>query len=57
MFLIFAELFIIGKYVKIRFKNRGLPCYFLSSRGLKIKNITKIEQKKLFFLHSWFHLL
>ena len=26
------------------FKNRGSPCYFLSSRGKKIKNITKIEQ-------------
>ena len=23
---------ITGKYVKIRFKNRGSPCYFLSSR-------------------------
>ena len=44
----FPELFIIGKYVKIRFKNRGLPCYFLSSRDRKIKNITKIEQKRLF---------
>ena len=38
---------IIGKYVKTRFKNRGSPCYFLSSRGGKIKNITKIEQKRL----------
>ena len=25
----FSELFIIGKYVKTRFKNFGLPCYFL----------------------------
>ena len=25
----FPELFIIGKYVKIRFKNFGSPCYFL----------------------------
>ena len=40
--LIFPEL-IIEKYVKIRFKNRGSPCYFLSFRGQKIKNITKIE--------------
>ena len=50
-------MFIIGKYVKIRFKNRGSPCYFLSSRGQKIKNITKIEQKRLFlftFLVSFF---
>ena len=38
----FPESFIIGKYVKIKFKNCGVPCYFLSSRGLKIKNITKI---------------
>ena len=42
------KLFIIAKYVKIRFKNRGLPCYFLSLRGQKIKNITKIGQKRLF---------
>ena len=46
--LIFSELFIIGKYVKTRFKNSGSPCYFLSSRGQKIKNITKIQQKRLF---------
>ena len=50
-------MFIIGKYVKIMFKNRGSPCYFLSSRGQKIKNITKIEQKRLLlftFLVSFF---
>ena len=49
----------IRKYVKIRFKNR-LLCYFRSSRGQKIKNITKeilqnitnitIKQKRLFLL-------
>ena len=47
MSLYFSELFIIGKYVKIRFKNRGSPCYFLSSRGQKIKSITRYEQKRL----------
>ena len=41
-------MFITWKYVKIRFKNRGSPCYFLSSRGQKIKNITKIEWRWLF---------
>ena len=46
----FPELFITRKYVKIRCKNRGSPCYFLSSRSQKIKNITKIEQKRLFLL-------
>ena len=33
------------------------PCYFLSSRGQKIKNVTKIKQKRLFlfiFLVSFF---
>ena len=53
----FPKLFIIGKYVKIRFENGVSPCYFLSSRGQKIKNITKIEQKRLFlftFLVSFF---
>ena len=48
MSLNFPELFIKGKYLKIRFKNRGTPCYFQSSRGQKISNITKIEQKRLF---------
>ena len=43
----FPALFITRKYVKIGFKNRGSPCYFLSSRGQKIKNITKIEQTRL----------
>ena len=50
-------MFKIRRYVKIRFKNRGPPCYFLSSRGQKIKIITKIEQTILFlftFLVSFF---
>ena len=52
----FLELFIIGKYIKTRFKNRGSPCFFLSSTSQEIKNI-KIEQAKLFlvtFLVSFF---
>ena len=36
----FPKLFIIGKI-------RGSPCYFLISRGQKIKNVTKSEQKSL----------
>ena len=50
-------MFIKGKYVKTRFKNRGSPSYFLSSGGQKIKNITKIEQKRWFlctFLVSFY---
>ena len=57
IFLHFPELFIKGKYVKIKFRNRGSPRYFLSSTGQKIKNNTKIEEKKLFlftFLVSFF---
>ena len=53
----FPELLITEKHVKIRFKNRGSPCYFLSSRGQKIKDIIEIEQKRLFlftFLVSFF---
>ena len=34
------ELFIIGKYVKIKFKNLESPSYFQSSRGQKVKNWT-----------------
>ena len=33
--------------VKTRFQNRGSAWYFLSSRDQKIKNWTKIEQKRL----------
>ena len=53
----FPKLLIIGKYVKIGFKKRGSPYYFFSSRSRKIKNITNIEQKRLFlftFLVSLF---
>ena len=57
MSLNFPDLFTTGTYVKIRFKNRWSPRYFLSSRDQKIKTITKIVQKKLFlftFLVSFF---
>ena len=46
-------MFIIGKDVKIRFKDRQSPCYFLSSRSEKIKNVTKIEQKRFTSLVSF----
>ena len=49
----FPELFITGKYIETRFKNQGSPCYVLSSRSQKIKNITNIEYTRLF----WFTLL
>ena len=44
----FLEVLIIGNFLKTRFKKRGSSCYFLSSIGQKIKNITKTEQQKLF---------
>ena len=47
----FLELFIVAIYVKIRFRNWGSPCYFLSSRGQNIKNIIKTEHT---FLVSFF---
>ena len=46
----FPEFFTIGKHVKTRFKNWGLPCYFLSSRGQKIKKYYKNWTKKTVFL-------
>ena len=56
MSLNFPELLIIGKYVKIRFKNRRSPCYFLSSRGQKKKKQQqKLKKKDCLCLHSWFH--
>ena len=33
----FSEFFVVEKYVKVRLKNRGSSCYFLSSRDQKIK--------------------
>ena len=47
----------IVHYWKIRKRHvyRRSPCYFRSSRGQKIKNILKIEQKRCFWLHSWFY--
>ena len=36
MSLTFPKLFIIEKYVKIRLKNRSLPCYFLEVKRSKI---------------------
>ena len=53
----FTELFIITKYVKIRFKNWGWLCYFQSCRGQKVKKMTQIEHTRLFlltFLDSFF---
>ena len=47
----FPEFFIIWKYLKIRFKNWGSPCCFLSSRGQKIENITKIEHNETVFVY------
>ena len=44
----FTELFVIGKYVKIRFKN---------IRNKNIKNILKIEQTTVFLFTFWFHFL
>ena len=36
-------LFIIGKYVKIRFKNRGSACYFLEVR--RSKTLQKLNKE------------
>ena len=44
----------MGKYVKFRVKNGRSACYLLRSSGQKIKNITNIEQTRLFFLASFF---
>ena len=37
IYLYFPELFVIGKYAKTRFKNKGSPWYFLSFNDQKIK--------------------
>ena len=48
-------LFIIGKYVKNRFKNRGSPCYFLEVKRSKI--LRKLNKGYCFCLQSWLHFL
>ena len=53
----FPKFFIKGKYVKIRFKNKRSPCYFLSSRGQKIKVLQKLNKRGCFCLHSLFHFI
>ena len=42
----FPELFIIEKYVKIRFKNRGQTCYFLEVKRSKI--LQKLNKRDYF---------
>ena len=51
----FPESLTVGKYLKMRFKNRGSPCYFLSSRGQRSKILQKLNKRDCFCLHSWFH--
>ena len=56
--VIFPELFIIEKHVKIRFKNRGSSCYILSVLEVKTsKALQKFNKRDCFCLHSWFHFL
>ena len=40
---------IMRKYVKFSVKKRESPSYYFSSRGRKIKNITKIEHTRVFY--------
>ena len=42
-------MFIMRKYVKFSVKKRESPSFYLSSRGRKIKNITKIEHTRVFY--------
>ena len=57
MSLNFPDLFTTGTYVKIRFKNRWSPRYFLSSRDQKTKLLQKLYKRNCFCLRSWFHFL
>ena len=38
-------------------KTGGSSCFFLSSRGQKIRNITKIEPRRVFLFAFCFHFL
>ena len=51
----FPELFIIGKIVKIRFKNRGHHAIFSILEINRSKILQKINKSDCFCLHSWLH--
>ena len=46
----FPQLFIIGNYVKIRFENKGSPCYFVSAKGQV--TLQKLNERGYFCLNS-----
>ena len=46
----FPQLFIIGNYVKIKFENKGSPCYFVSAKGQV--TLQKFNERDYFCLHS-----
>ena len=52
-FLFFSWIVNYRKIYKNRFKMRGSPCYFLSFRDKKIKNITNIEHTVFVFFFSF----
>ena len=47
----FPELFMIGKYVKIRFKNRESPCHFLGSKRPKDQKYYKNWTRETVFVY------
>ena len=51
----FPELFIIGKYVKIGFKNWSCYAIFLVLEVKRSKTLQKLNIGDCFCLHSWFH--
>ena len=50
----FPELFVIGKYVKISFKNRGHHAILSVLEIKRSKILQKLNKRDCFCLHSWF---
>ena len=53
-FFKFTELCIVGKYVKIRFKNRGHHAIFSVLEVKKSKILKILNKRDCFCIHTWF---
>ena len=53
----FPELFVRGKYLKIRFRNRGHHAIFSVLEVKRSIILQKLNKRDYFCLHSWFQFL
>ena len=50
-------MFVVGKYAKVRFKNRGQHAIFGVQEVKRSKILQKLNLLDYFCLHYWFHFL